>query len=310
MKTNTLGKTLLQVTPLGFGGAPVGYLGAGQARISAILGKLLDSGINVIDTAECYPGSEEAIGKAVGHRRDDYVLITKCGHRVEGLNGEEWSPALIDASVDSSLRRLRTDHIDVMLMHSCDLATLKKGEVLEVLVKARDAGKIRWLGYSGDNEEAAHAAELPDVAVIETSISICDQANIDHVLPRARERNVGVIAKRPLANAAWRPLSAQQGIYADYAKTYTERLEKMRLTPADLGFAGKPESVWPEIALRFTIWQAGVSTAIVGTTNPERVAANIAAAGRGPMGRDALERIRAAFKKAEAESGQVWTGQT
>ena len=68
--------------------------------------------------------------------------------------------------------------VDVMLLHSCDLATLQKGEALGALVKARDAGKIRFAGYSGDNEAAAWAAAHPDIAVLETSISIADQRNI------------------------------------------------------------------------------------------------------------------------------------
>ena len=65
----------------------------------------------MIDTAECYPGSEEAIGRAVGHRRSEYILVSKCGHKVDGLEGDEWSGKLISATVDNSLRRLRTDHL-------------------------------------------------------------------------------------------------------------------------------------------------------------------------------------------------------
>ena len=72
MNKNAFGKTGLSVTPIGFGGAPIGYLGTEQGRITRILGELLDLGVNVIDTAECYPGSEEAIGAAVGHRREVY----------------------------------------------------------------------------------------------------------------------------------------------------------------------------------------------------------------------------------------------
>ena len=66
-----------------------------------------------------------------------------------------------------------------------------------------------------------------EVAVIETSVSICDQANIDTVLPEARRNNVGVLAKRPIANAAWKDASEQRGVYVDYAKTYSDRLTKI-----------------------------------------------------------------------------------
>ena len=309
MQTNVLGKTGLRVTPLGFGGAPFGYLGVEESQAERLLHAVLDHGIRVIDTAECYPGSEEAIGRALSSRRSEFVLLTKCGHKVEGASGEEWSARLISETVDRSLRQLRTDRIDVVFLHSCDLETLKRGEALGALVRARDAGKVRWVGYSGDNEAALYALGLPEVSVLETSVSICDQSAIDRLLPRARERQVGVVAKRPLANAAWRKPYEEKGIYIEYSRVYRERFEKMRLDPAELGFPGEPASVWPEIALRFTLFEPGVSTAIVGTTNPERIARNVAAAERGPLPPGAVAKIREAFRKAEAESGETWEGQ-
>jgi aryl-alcohol dehydrogenase-like predicted oxidoreductase len=310
MNKNTFGKTGLSVTPIGFGGGPIGYLGTQGWRVARILNELLDLGVNVIDTAECYPGSEEAIAAAVGHRRKEYVLITKCGHKVDGTTGSEWSGQLVSETVDRSLRRLRTDVIDVVLLHSCNLETLRKGEVLDALVRAREAGKVRFVGYSGDNEAAAHAAGHPEVSVVMTSVNICDQVNIDGVLPKAKKAGVGVAVKRPLANAAWRAPSEQAGIYVEYSATYRDRLSRMGLTPADLGFDGPADIAWPEIALRFTLSQPGVSTAIIGTTNPERIRSNIAAAEKGPLPKEVIAQIRDAFRKAEAASGERWKGQT
>src|SRR5207237_317456 len=106
-------------------------------------------------------------------------------------------------------------------------------------------------GYSGDNEAAAHAAAMPDVAVVETSVSIADQANLDTVLPVARKNGLGVLAKRPIANAAWKDPASQPGLYGTYAQPYSDRLAKMGLDPAALGFAGPAERAWPEVALRF-----------------------------------------------------------
>src|SRR5205085_7946196 len=106
------------------------------------------------------------------------------------------------------------------------------------LVEAQKAGKVRWPGYSGDNDAAAWAARRPEIAVIETSISIADQVNIDLVLPKTRANNIGVLVKRPIANAAWKQLSSQPGLYQGYAKTYTDRFAKMRLKAEELGFKG------------------------------------------------------------------------
>ena len=80
MKKQRFGRTSLEVSVLGFGGAPIGVLGTEQERAATILNLLLDRGVNVIDTAAMYRGSEAAIGKAIGHRRDEYVLVSKCGH--------------------------------------------------------------------------------------------------------------------------------------------------------------------------------------------------------------------------------------
>jgi aryl-alcohol dehydrogenase-like predicted oxidoreductase len=306
MHTSTFGKTGYQVSQLGFGGAPAAFLKTDGEAAARLVNFLLDSGVNLLDTAAMYPGSEEFIGNHFAHRRGEYVLVSKCGHKVAGCAAEPWTPELIRFSVDRALRLLKTDRLDVMLLHSCDLATLEKGEALGVLVEAREAGKIRFAGYSGDNEAAAHAATLEDIAVIETSVNIVDQANIEKVLPVAMENNVGVIVKRPVANACWKDLASQPGMYKNYAKVYTERFAAMGLTAGELGYASDAD--WAEIALRFTLAQAGVNTAIIGTTKLENATANLAVAAKGPLGADAVAKIRAAFARADAQG--TWTGQT
>lgn len=308
MQTHPLGRTGFQVSVLGFGSAPVGYLKTDQDRAGQVMNQLLDAGVNLIDTAASYPGSEQLIAKTVGHRRKNFVLVSKCGSKVEGVTGEPWSESLILQTVDRSLKNLQTDVLDVMLLHSCGLDVLKKGEAIGALAKARHAGKIKFVGYSGDNEAVAWAAAHPDIAVIETSINLTDQVNIEGVLPIARKNNVGVLAKRPIANASWKDLSQQQGLYQNYAKTYHERFKAMGLKPTDLGFAD--ESAWPEIALRFCISHPGVHCATIGTTNPANAAANIAYANKGPLTENVVKKIRDAFQDAEKSSGQKWTGQT
>lgn len=307
MDKRPFGKTGFDVSPLGFGGAPAAYLKAEQQRVIDLLNHLLDAGMNVIDTAASYPGSEEFIGDHFSERRQDYVLISKCGTKIPESDAAPFSYELVSKSVDRSLRLLQTEVIDVMLLHSCDLETLKKGDALRALSDARQAGKIRFAGYSGDNQAVAHACTLPEIAAIETSISIADQHNIDLALPIAQKNNIGVIAKRPIANAAWKDISTQPGLYANYAKAYTERLAKMKLNLAELGFTGSAEKAWPELAIRFTLSQPGVSTAIIGTTNPANAAANIEAVKKGPLPAEVVERIRKAFR--ENDPGD-WVGQT
>jgi aryl-alcohol dehydrogenase-like predicted oxidoreductase len=306
MKLVRFGKTGLQVSPLGFGGAQIGYLNTDRQIAGKMLNFLLDEGLNLIDTASGYETSEEVIGQSISHRRSDFILISKCGNPIPGLSGRRWSAELITQTIDRSLKLLKTDRLDAMLLHSCDLATLRAGDALGALVKARRDGKIRHAGYSGDNEAAAFAATLPDITVIETSISLADQINIDLVLPIAVKNDLAVIAKRPIANAAWKKLSDQPSFYKEYAQSYTDRLSKIKLNPAELGIPGDPQAAWPELALRFTLSQPGVHTAIIGTTSPTNARANIAHAQKGPLPDQTQQKIRAAFKTAQGK--QHWPG--
>jgi aryl-alcohol dehydrogenase-like predicted oxidoreductase len=302
MEKRKLGKTGLAVSVLGLGGAPAAFLGTEQDRFSQVLNLLLDAGVNLLDTAAAYPGSEKALGQLVGHRRNDFYLVSKCGNKVEGLDGPAWSPQLIEQSVDRSLANLGVSHIDVMLLHSCNLDVLQKGEAIGALVKAKRAGKVRHIGYSGDNEAGTYAASLSEVEVIETSINLVDQVNLDKVVAPAVKANIGVIAKRPIANAAWKDISQQPGMYQSYAKTYTERLPKLGIEASQFGLE------WPELALRFTLSQPGVTTAIIGTTNPDNAKANLAYVAKGKLDADVIAKIREAFTRADPKG--EWSGQT
>src|SRR5437764_15040914 len=152
METRSFGKTGHTVSVLGFGSAPMGYLGADQQRVAKILNMMLDAGVNLLDTAASYPGSEEMIAKTVGDRRGEFVLVSKCGGKLPDLPDAAWSPELITKTIERSLKNLATDHLDVMLLHSCSLDKLQAGGGIEPLVKAGAAGKIRFVGCRGDNE--------------------------------------------------------------------------------------------------------------------------------------------------------------
>jgi aryl-alcohol dehydrogenase-like predicted oxidoreductase len=301
-----LGRTGLKVSRIAFGAGPIGYLGSSPEEARQVLNLVLDRGVNVIDTAAAYLGSEELIGRAVGHRRGDFVLISKCGRKVEGAAGEDWSARLVTETVDRSLRRLGTDHLDVMLLHSCGLDVLEKGEALGALLRAREAGKIRFAGYSGDNEAATRAVALPGVDVLMCSASFCDQANLDGALPAAALAGTGVILKRPLANGAWKPLDAQRGLYRDYVRPYVERFEALGLDPEDLGFSEPGD--WMEIALRFALAVENAHAVSIGTTNPANAEANLRLAEKGPLAREPVEAIRRAFREAQARLGTPWPG--
>src|SRR6516162_2882691 len=137
MEQRPLGKTDMRVSVLGFGGAEIGFEQASAQAVTQLLHSGLDAGLNVIDTAECYLQSEELIGEAVASRRKDYYLFTKCGHP-DNPGVEDWRPQSLLASIERSLQRLRTDYLDLVQLHSCSEAELRKGDVITALRRARD----------------------------------------------------------------------------------------------------------------------------------------------------------------------------
>ncbi|MGB9691363.1 MAG: aldo/keto reductase [Candidatus Sumerlaeaceae bacterium] len=298
MERRKFGRTGLEVSVLGFGGAEIGYEGAPQSDVEVLLNEALDAGLNVIDTAECYPDSEEKIGRAVSHRRKDYYLFTKCGH-FDGRSAD-WSKASLLASIERSLKRLRTDYVDLVQLHSCGLEVLQAGEAIEALEEARRRGYTRFIGYSGDGQAALFAVDSGRFDTLQISINVADQEAIDLVLPRARERQIGVIAKRPVANAAWRYGNTPPS--EPYHTVYWQRLRKL-----DYAFTKLPLGEAVAVALRFTLSQPGVHTAIVGTKKPGRWAENARALAAGPLPQEEIEAIRRRWREV---AGPDWVGQT
>ena len=295
MERRRLGATDMMASVLGFGGSEIGYQGVSRRTVARLLDGALDAGLNVVDTAECYEDSEALIGRAIGKRRRDYFLFTKCGHS-GGWGRADWRPGALLKSIERSLERLATDHVDLVQLHSCSLDTLRKGDAIEALERARERGWTRYVGYSGDGAAARYALECGRFDTLQTSVSIADQEAIELTLPLARARNVGVIAKRPIANAAWRsPRKPAESYYQPY---WT------RLRALDYDFLRGGEAA--ATALRFTLSVPGVHTAIVGTTKPGRWKENAALLEAGPLDRPAFERIRARWRQVATSS---WDGQ-
>ena len=285
------------VSVLGFGGSEIGYQRVSGRTVARLLGGALDAGLNVIDTAECYEDSEELIGKAVGGRRNEFYLFTKCGH-AGSFARADWRPASLLKSIERSLRRLATDRLDLIQLHSCPLEHLRKGDVIAALERARERGWARYIGYSGDGEAARYAIECGRFDTLQTSVSIADQEALALTLPLAQERGLGVIAKRPIANVAWR---YGRKPAEPYYQPYWTRLRAL-----DYPFLRGAAVAAVSTALRFTLGVAGVHTAIVGTTKPERWRDNAALLEAGPLSHEERERISARWREVAEAS---WVGQ-
>jgi aryl-alcohol dehydrogenase-like predicted oxidoreductase len=292
------GKTDMSVSVLGFGGSEIGYERVSVKTAKTLLNEALDAGLNVIDTAECYATSEELIGEAVGKRRKDYYLFTKCGHE-RGWSYPDWRPESLLRSIERSLKRLKTGYVDLLQLHSCSESELRKGDVIEALKRARERGYTRYIGYSGDGQAALYAVKCGDFDTLQTSVSIADQEAVDLLLPAAVGRNIGVIAKRPVANVAWQNGHRPPG--DSYGRPYWDRLQKLKY---DFLQKDLKESV--AVALRFTLSVPGVHTAIVGTSKPGRFGENAAVLAAGPLPKDVFETIRTRWREIASDH---WLGQ-
>lgn len=289
MEIRTLGNTGLKVSRLGLGLAEIGYeLGLKrEQQASRVLSEALDAGINFLDTAACYADSEILIGRSVAHRRDEFVLATKAGHSTSGVSGQPWTAETIRDNIEHSLERMKTDYLDLVQLHSCSLEVLQQGEVIQALLEAKQAGKTRYVGYSGDNEAARWAVESGHFDTLQTSFNLVDQrARID-LFPEATSRGLGIIVKRPIANAVW---GGKDGAPTPYRRRARE-MEAIGTLP------GEPDDPIL-LALGFTLAHDAIDTAIVGTKNPDHLRANIETVEHGlPIPKQAVTELRQRYDR-------------
>jgi aryl-alcohol dehydrogenase-like predicted oxidoreductase len=292
METRPLGQTGLRASVLGFGAIQVGTGEVGEARAGTLLNRVLDAGITLIDTARSYGLAEERIGRHLAHRRGEFVLSTKVGYGVEGCH--DWTHECVAKGVDAALRRLRTDHIEIVHLHSCPVEVLENNGVLDALETAREAGKITAVAYSGDNDALDWVVADGRVQAIQTSINLCDQRSLGPTGRRAAARGMAVLAKRVMANAPWRPSGANE---TSEEAEYRRRFAVLRPSlPA--------VEDWAALALRFVVYSPLVGCALIGTANPAHLATNVAAAEAGPLPDD----VAAAIAEAWRLHGGSWRG--
>lgn len=275
MQKTVLGKTGLEINRLGIGLSETGFnlSEADQAQATEVLNAALDQGINFLDTAACYDLSEEQVGAAVSHRRSEYVLATKAGHFVPRGEGEDWTADVITQSIDRSLKRMKTDHVDLLQLHSCTVEVLERGDVIEALRNARDAGKTRFIGYSGDNENAEWAVNSGIFDTLQTSFNLVDQKARAKLLPAAEKQSMGVIIKRPIGNAVWGAPQDPQPY--SHNPSYTEEyFRRASVLQADGALPGEPKDRILT-ALGFVMAHDEVDVAIVGTQRPHHLVSNI-----------------------------------
>lgn len=290
MQIRTLGKTGLRVSALGLGCGQLGDERMEDDEAARLIHAAVGLGITLFDSARSYGLSEERLGRHLGARRQGVVLSTKVGYGIEGF--ADWTGPCVAAGIDAALRRLRTDCIDVVHLHSCPLETLRRDELLTALSDAARAGKVRALGYAGDNEALEWALSSGRFGVVECSVNVCDQRALTAQAMEARGRGIGVIAKRAAANSVWRAAPGSS------PPLYRERYRRMGLE--DGGF----DSL--DLALRFSAFAPGVDCALVGTSRVAHLEENVRSIEKGALDPSVMNVLRSSF----LEHGTDWRAQT
>src|SRR5262249_40857478 len=170
METRQLGQTDLQVSVLGFSAEP-SFAQLRPDLAASLLNEALDAGLSVIDAGGPSLPGEELIGRAVAHRRQDYSLFARCG-RPEGPGAADWRPDAQPPGSERSLRRLRTDRLDLVQLDGCSEGELRRGDVIAPLRRARELGYARYIGYCGDGRAARYAVACGAFDALQTSVSI------------------------------------------------------------------------------------------------------------------------------------------
>ena len=297
--TRTLGGTGAEVTILGYGamelrGRPRGPEIADQDA-GRLLNAVLDGGINLIDTSPDYGRSEELIGTYIGHRRDEFFLASKCGCPLVAPVGalppypHDYSPGNVRADVEQSLRRLRTDRLDLVQVHmSPSKATLEENDTVETLKGLQAEGKVRFIGMSGILPDLPDHIAMGVFEVFQIPYSAV-QRDHEELITEAAGAGAGTFIRGGAARGAaaedknWRtgPLSQDPGIGQRNWET-----SAMADLLSEAGMSNM------EFVLRFTLSHPGLSTTIVGTANPVHLASNIVVAERGPLPADLYEEAK------------------
>jgi aryl-alcohol dehydrogenase-like predicted oxidoreductase len=304
--TRTLGRTQADVTILGYGAMEL----RGEPRgpeidddtAGSLLNAVLDGGINLIDTSPDYGRSEELIGKHLGHRRDEFFLASKCGCLIEipadaqPPYPHDYSPANVRADVEQSLRRLRTDRLDLVQVHmSPSVEQLRDNQTVETLQELRKEGKVRFIGMSGilPNLPGQIAMDVFDAFQIPYSAV---QRDHEELITAAAATGAGTLIRGGAARGApsedknWRtgPLSQPAGLgQRNWAASgIGDLLAGSGMTPM-------------EFVLRFTLSHPYLSTTIVGTASPGHLQSNIATAEKGPLPADLYAEAKSRLQPAD-----------
>jgi aryl-alcohol dehydrogenase-like predicted oxidoreductase len=338
MNYRTLGKTGLRVSELGMGCSGIGRSlhRRDDAGALATLHASLEAGVNFFDTAPGYSAgdSEYLLGRAFRSCRDRVIITSKAGsgatlagrlakrykhllrpvrHLLRPLQPVlpvlyqsqkrvDFSRDFIVRSLEGSLRRMGTDYLDILLLHHPTRQVLVQADFCETFLELRQAGKIRHWGVSADTlDQAMLCLEIPGIEVIQLELSVVNRAPLDGFLSRARERNIGIVARKVLEQGL---LSATAyPTKADRWQPDRQRLRELKHKIEKLEFLVTGERTLRQVALLFIRSLPAVATAAVGYSSLEHLRENLGACFLPELSAAELSRIESIMRPVAPPHG-------
>jgi aryl-alcohol dehydrogenase-like predicted oxidoreductase len=282
LPTAVLGRTGLEVTRLGFGSAISRKLP--DSEWGKLLGAVLDSGINFVDTANDYGvnwdvPAEEQIGKHISGRRSEYTLATKCGC-APGADGHVWTKENAFRGLHESLKRMKTDYVDIMQYHNPTVDEAKSGDLIAVLQDMKAQGKVRWLGISTTLPHLPYYLETGVFDTFQIPYSALERQHEDWIAESAKA-GTGIIVRGGVAQG-------EPG--ADATERRSEKWAKFEGAGLDeLREEGESRTT---LILRYTLAHPNADTNIVGTSRVGHLAENIAGISKGPLSADTYAEMK------------------
>jgi aryl-alcohol dehydrogenase-like predicted oxidoreductase len=311
MQYRILGRTGLKVSAISLGGLFFGELAKGRDS-SKTIARAAELGINLIDTAIGYKGSEEDIGKSLTDLklRNQFILCTKWWPYQKDGKTLLQDPVLLRRAVEESLGRLRTDHLEILLFHSLtfagDVVAVASGPLMEEVHRLKSEGKLGFVGLSNpgdyDTEDArlTEAAQSGSFDVVMPEFLLFRNRAVRNTLPIYKKCNVGVISIIPLGQAAWGYGLRDRQYLVDSLKTLREKGKLPEREPYTLEsvldfLLDQQSPTIASAALRFCLSYPEISTVCCGTNNPEHLEQNAATADSEPYSEERLARALELF---------------
>lgn len=315
MNYRELGRTGWQVSEVSFGAWAIGgsWGSVDDKESIAALHKALDLGVNFIDTADVYGDghSERLIAGVLKERREEVIVATKAGRRLDPHTADGYNDANLTRFVERSLRNLDTDCLDLVQLHCPPTEVYYRPEVFGAMDDLVRAGKIRYYGVSVEKvEEALKAIEYPNVQTVQIIFNMFRHRPAELFFAQAQRRKVGIMARVPLASGLLTGKMTPQSAFAaddhrafnrfgeafDMGETFSgvnfrvglEAVEELRpLVP--------PGATMAQLALRWILMFDAVSCVIPGAKRPSQAEDNVRASELPPLSEETMAQVRTIY---------------